>query len=1130
MNYPPKERSFRDLAPDRNVGCDNGNHSARFILIHNASKKLSIVAACYSEEEHGSGSVLEGKDSITVRHSLSVIWQAKPGASAQFSRQYICVAHGTPDEALAEAQKIYDLVGLRPPARTAQAAARAVIYSAHPGGTIDSGFRDVGGYKEFTEYLPALQRLGINTLWLLPNWKGPVYAPDDYYQLDPRLGTEQNLKDLVARAHGLGIRVLLDLIPHGPRDVSGLQNEHPDWVSRDEQGKLLYWWGCLSCDYANPGWQKYMADHAAYWVKQVGVDGYRVDCAAGGPPNWRPFGTNRASMSGLYGGMKVLEAARKTMEQVKPDIFILPEAGGPFFFRSGDYVYDWAFGFKVARAATLEAPEQWCPNAMRWLENEKLESPPGANYMRFLENHDTVRAEKVYGVGLHKALMAVCAFSKGAPFVYHFQEIGYAPYFAKLYRIRAAYDELTLGEAYYQAARCSSPNVFVVLRGYKENWTCALINMSPDPVECALTLPRDLTKIADDQQYVMYDAFAEKKMMESSGRQLGAIPLRLEGYAPAVIVVRKIADASALVDAAGAKFPPTAATEPKITEDENNVRIENGAYTLVIAKDKGGLIRTLALANGAKEGLIKSADFAEGKRKIWIGGKPFRSAEQRVTGVRKRETPGGIEVTLAGTVASVGGEAVASYEVTYAVDRSARIRVSHRFAPNTSVENIRGELVSAFSLQGMSHWFANTAEGLLYDEAVLRHTAKVSGAGRSWHGNGDTLWGSGPMPLDDLAPWLGALNEKTREYLVFSDIRSPLTGVPQREYVTDNLNGDYGLHFVLGWLDNITPVSMERGKPVEFAYTMQVGRGTIQDIQKTRPEVQVSGPVRAKIFGSRYVVENDHYRATIVRSRGGELHELVAKGNEAKPIVTGSSIYTDYGIYKDWKDPLGREQKTKATNTQDVEPEVEISRKPDHVELRFRSFFRHPYGGGRSILRPLMEYRVAYLFDASPDITVQCAVRPHFMLTDIRAFLAHTLSLGPMTHWAATGRTGLKQGELGEKGDRIWQSREDGIREKAPFALFANDAEKQFLLVRPVLPWPDATLRSSASLRSTSCANFFLHQGGEKRGTVFFAWFDGKPEDKPQDLQPRWYEFTYKLRPGVGTLKDALAAAEMSAQ
>jgi hypothetical protein len=139
------------------------------------------------------------------------------------------------------------------------------------------------------------------------------------------------------------------------------------------------------------------------------------------------------------------------------------------------------------------------------------------------------------------------------------------------------------------------------------------------------------------------------------------------------------------------------------------------------------------------------------------------------------------------------------------------------------------------------------------------------------------------------------------------------------------------------------------------------------------------------------------------------------------------------------------------------------------------------------------------------------------MLTDIRAFLAHTLSIGPMTGWAATGRAGLRQAEMAEKGDRVWQSRNDGLRDNAPFAIFANDTEKQFLIVRPILPWPD-------------CANFFLLQGGEKRGTVFFAWRDGKPEDKPQDLQPRWYEFTYKLLPGAGTLKDALAAAETRAQ
>jgi hypothetical protein len=485
--------------------------------------------------------------------------------------------------------------------------------------------------------------------------------------------------------------------------------------------------------------------------------------------------------------------------------------------------------------------------------------------------------------------------------------------------------------------------------------------------------------------------------------------------------------------------------------------------------------------------------------------------------VQSRKTPEGIVVTLAGNITRTGEkdqETVATYQVRYTVERTMKIRVSFQFVPATRIENIRGSLINTFSFQGATHWFVNTVEGFLCDDAVLRNTFGERITGRSWHGVGDRLWGSGPLPLDDLAPGLGAINEKAGEYLLLSDIHSSLEGLPERTYVTDNLNGNRGLHILFGWLDNIRPVTMERGKPVEFAYTIQVGRGTVEDIHNMLRKAALTGPVRMKIFGSRYVVENDHYRAAVVRSRGAELEELVAKG-DAEPIVTGSDIYTDYGIYKDYKDPLGRAVKTKATTTSDIEPEVEVSRRPDRVELRFRSYFRHPYGSGRSLLGPRMEYRVSYVFDSSPEILVQCGVRPHFMITDadLRAFLAHTLSLSPMTHWAATGRAGLKQGELGETGGRFWQSREEGLREKSPFALFANDEKKRFIIVRPVLPWPD-------------CANFFLLQGSERRGTIFFAWFDGPPTDKLKHLEPRWYEFSYRLRPGTGTFKDALTFAQ----
>jgi hypothetical protein len=91
----------------------------------------------------------------------------------------------------------------------------------------------------------------------------------------------------------------------------------------------------------------------------------------------------------------------------------------------------------------------------------------------------------------------------------------------------------------------------------------------------------------------------------------------------------------------------------------------------------------------------------------------------------------------------------------------------------------------------------------------------------------------------------------------------------------------------------------------------------------------------------------------------------------------------------------------------------------------------------------------------------------------------------------------------------VWESRAQGFRGEGAFVGFANNKEKRYVVVRPGPPLADL-------------ANLFLLQGGDKTGRVFFAWFDGKPEGKTPKLEPRWYELSYKLRAGVGGVRDVV--------
>lgn len=84
----------------------------------------------------------------------------------------------------------------------------------------EAGARFVGGtLKGATSKLGYLERLGITALWVSPIFKQPTWAESyhgygvqDFLDVDPRFGTREDLRELVATAHAHGIHVILDVI------------------------------------------------------------------------------------------------------------------------------------------------------------------------------------------------------------------------------------------------------------------------------------------------------------------------------------------------------------------------------------------------------------------------------------------------------------------------------------------------------------------------------------------------------------------------------------------------------------------------------------------------------------------------------------------------------------------------------------------------------------------------------------------------------------------------------------------------------------------------------------------------------------------------------------------------------
>lgn len=165
-------------------------------------------------------------------------------------------------------------------------------------------FSPEGNFKAVENQLPRLKELGADIIWLMPifpisqkNKKGTLgspYAVADYKAVNPAYGTLADFKALVARAHALGMRVILDWVPNHTGWDHVWTKQHPDWYTLvngkmiapidPKTGKPTDWSDVVDLNYNNPDMRRGMIDAMQYWVRECDIDGYRCD-VAGFVPN-----------------------------------------------------------------------------------------------------------------------------------------------------------------------------------------------------------------------------------------------------------------------------------------------------------------------------------------------------------------------------------------------------------------------------------------------------------------------------------------------------------------------------------------------------------------------------------------------------------------------------------------------------------------------------------------------------------------------------------------------------------------------------------------------------------------------------------------------------------------------------
>ena len=289
-----------------------------------------------------------------------------------------------------------------------------VFYEANP-----RVFATKNQLDAITARLGDIKDLGVDVVWLMPICEqgqkkaiGSPYCVKDYKKVHPQYGTMDDLKELVAKAHDLGMKVILDWIAnHTSWDNPWLENE--GWHSTDAAGNVISppgfnWTDVADLNFGNADMRAAMKDAMAFWVTEAGVDGFRCDYAEGVPQDF----------------WKDALAYLRTLDE---DIILLAEGDKDWIYEVGfDVMYAWSFPSALEK---VFGGDSGVSTIFDSYKNDMKSVPEGKMRMRYIINHDTASEDSpISRYGGERGSMAafvITTMLKGCPLIYSSQEIGY---------------------------------------------------------------------------------------------------------------------------------------------------------------------------------------------------------------------------------------------------------------------------------------------------------------------------------------------------------------------------------------------------------------------------------------------------------------------------------------------------------------------------------------------------------------------------------------------------------------------------------------------------------------------------------------------------------------------------------
>jgi len=277
---------------------------------------------------------------------------------------------------------------------------------------------------EITRWIPHIKELGCNAVLFSPVLKSKSHGYDvtDYFQIDNRIGTNAEFKEMVARFHDEGISVVLDSVfNHCGRDFFAFEQlknrdrESAGWFggvdfSRQSPCGDDFTYDCWSGYYdlvkfnlRDEKAKEYLLQAARFWIEEFDIDGMRLDSA-----NVMDF--------------DFMRQLRNTAESIKPGFWLMGEVVEGDYSRwvSSDMLHS-VTGYMLFKALFSSHNNE---NLFE-LANTVARSVPdsGLTHYNFLDNHDQPRIiDNVTNPAFLNTLYPLLFTLPGIPSIYYGSE------------------------------------------------------------------------------------------------------------------------------------------------------------------------------------------------------------------------------------------------------------------------------------------------------------------------------------------------------------------------------------------------------------------------------------------------------------------------------------------------------------------------------------------------------------------------------------------------------------------------------------------------------------------------------------------------------------------------------------